>query len=724
MSDPLVTVIILLYNDLPHSHRAIQSVLLQSFKDLKIKIMDNGSTDNTWSEIQKYASDPRVSLIRNVQNRRSEFAAYEALKTDTEYLSFLFADDVYLPERIEIGLKTFRDRPDLDAVFSNVKGIDEHDQPVHGKPWSVFDGDISLMSQFDHLRHFVFYGNCLHPCAMLVKTKTYIEQGGFKPYFHHIGDMIFFTRLLTYGKAKFLKDKLQQVTVWSNGRNESFKNAGGSLLLAHERVMFLEEYLSPAMMEQYINIFEGENQQDIVLKSQAERLWYIGHKVLSGDNSIEARLFACRCFYKAAEIGDAEFYQKVAMVTGRTVPQYLAALGSDTKNVGGVSVSHRRNFKGMAKRAIKAIPLAVPVYRYLKRELRKRVQPTENFGILPDALPKGRDMELITQGNEGLFKNKTILFHFEFTEVCNQHCSYCIEGNGNLNKPKPHFSKEEDMLGTLDKIFQAFEENVRLGFILVGGEPTLQPCFKKVVDKIKSRKNTFQILTTNFSQSAAYYRELDIPLVTSLHFESQDLDAWLDKTMQLSDLIAHTRIMAHPRKMDLVKNAYRLFSEAAKEYPLSFAVEEIVAYGNYKPNYNKQDLEYIKNTKPVDCVYPQSLQEKLGVLSDLFYRFIWTYKDENGNIVKKNDGTDNFRNFYCERNMLVIHADGKLRIGWHCDELDINMYKIQNLPRNLIKTVVCNKEKCPVSFAAQFPKYKSMEYAPDYINVSDLISLK
>ena len=483
------------------------------------------------------------------------------------------------------------------------------------------------------------------------------------------------------------------------------------------------------MMEQYINIFAGENEKGIVLKSPAERLWYIGHKILSGkDHSYEARLFAFRCLYKAAEIGDAEFYQNVAMFTGQTLPQYLAAMGSGVLNSDVLNSDalnpERRSFKGRVKRAVKAIPFSVPVYRYLKRKLRRRGQTTGDCGILPHSPPKGQRMELIRQGDKEFFKSKTILFHFEYTDLCNQHCSYCLLGNGDLNKPKPSISKEEDMLGTLDKIFEAYDENVRLGFIHVGGEPTLQPCFRKVVDKIKSRKNAFQILTTNFTQSAEYYRLLDIPLVTSLHFESQDLKAWLDKTLQLNDLIAHTRIMAHPRKMDLVKNAYRLFCEAAKEHPLSFAVEVINTFGDYKPNYSEEDLEYIKNTKPVDCVHPPSLQKKLGVLNNLFYRYNWTYKNANGNIIERNDGTDNYKNFYCERNMLVIHADGKLRIGWYCEELDINMYKIHNLPENLIKTVVCNKEKCPVSFAGVFPKYKSMEYAPNYVNKLDLISLK
>ena len=340
------------------------------------------------ARFKKYASDPRVTLIQNVYNQRSEFAAYEALKTDTEYLSFLFADDVYKPERIEIGLKAFRDQPDLDAVFSNVNGINEHGKSIHGKPWAVFDGDISLMSRHDHLRHFLFRGNCLHPCAMLVKTKTYIEQGGFKPYFHHIGDMIFFTRLLAHGKVKFLKDKLQQITVWLNGRNESakiVKNPPNSL--AYERVMFFEEFVSPAMMEQYTDIFEGKNKKGIVLKSQAERLWYIGHKILSFNNSFDARLFSFRCLYKAAEIADAVFYQNVAMFTGQTVPQHLAALGSDavgilSSDIGQIHVPNleRRSFKGMAKRTIKAIPFSVPVYRYLKRKLRGQGQTTGDCG--------------------------------------------------------------------------------------------------------------------------------------------------------------------------------------------------------------------------------------------------------------------------------------------------------------------------------------------------------
>ena len=384
MSDPLVTVIVLLYNDMPHGHRAIQSVLSQSFRDLKIKIMDNGSTDNTWSEIQDYAKDPRVTLIKNGKNQRSEFTAYEALQTNTEYLSFLFGDDYYLPRRIEEGLQAFRGRPDLDAAFSNVEAVDEHDTIIQGVRHAVYEGDISSMSRHEHLRYLFFRGNSLHPCSMLIKTKKYCDLGGFKPYFHHFGDMIFFARLLAQGNILFLKDKMQRITVWSNGRNESARNIGDPLPVVYERTAFLDEYLSPKMMDQIVDIFTGKSERPIVLGEEWERLWYLGHQALNTAMP-DYNFFAFRCLYKAAEIANEEFHQRVAKVTGKSMPQYLESL-AESVSLGNnrpqlhsdfeqmklrLNALEQRRFKNVLKRIIKKIPFSAPTYRFLKRRFQR-----------------------------------------------------------------------------------------------------------------------------------------------------------------------------------------------------------------------------------------------------------------------------------------------------------------------------------------------------------------
>lgn len=342
-------------------------------------------------------------------------------------------------------------------------------------------------------------------------------------------------------------------------------------------------------------------------------------------------------------------------------------------------------------------------------------------------------MELIKQGDELQFQNETKLFHFEFSNICNQHCSYCVEGNFNLEKPKLAYSKKEDLLGTLDKIFEAYPENIMLGFILVGGEPTLQPHLKDVVEKIKSRKNAFQVLTTNFTQSVDYYRELDIPLVTSLHFDSQNSQAWLEKTLMLKDLVAHTRIMAHPQKMDKVKEAYNLFMEASKTAPLSFAVEEITDFSintddlslDYKANYSSADLEFVRSCKPVDAVLPKSLTEKLGILQNSFYRSKWIYSDCGKETLRIEDRDENrFKNFFCERSMFIIRPDGHLFYGWACADSNKNIFELKKFPKNDVQTVICHKENCPLSIARTIPKYKAVKYAPDYVNKNRLRCLR
>lgn len=342
-------------------------------------------------------------------------------------------------------------------------------------------------------------------------------------------------------------------------------------------------------------------------------------------------------------------------------------------------------------------------------------------------------MELIKQGDIEQFEEETKLFHFEFTDVCNQHCSYCIEGNFCSDKPHVEFSKKEDLLSTLDKIFDAYDDNIQLGFILVGGEPTCQKHFIDVVNKIKSRKNAFQILTTNFTQSVEYYRELDIALVTSLHLDSHEPKEWLDKTLALNDLVAHTRIMAHPQKMDKVKEAYNLFLEKSKAVPMSFAVEEISGFTidvegrelSYSADYSAEDLGFVKNCKPVDAIFVDSLNEKMGILKNLFYRSQWIYKDANGqDLVKIEDGENNLKGYFCERSMVIIRPNGDLLYGFGCKDANLNIFKSKKFPKSGFKTVICDKDRCPMSMGSTIPKYKEVKYAPDYAKKTELIALK
>lgn len=65
---PLVSIGLPVFNGLPEVEAAVQSLLEQDYPNLEIIIADNASTDGTWDYLARFASDPRITLIRNETN--------------------------------------------------------------------------------------------------------------------------------------------------------------------------------------------------------------------------------------------------------------------------------------------------------------------------------------------------------------------------------------------------------------------------------------------------------------------------------------------------------------------------------------------------------------------------------------------------------------------------------------------------------------------------------
>lgn len=109
MSSPLVTIICLCYNHEKYLSEAIQSILNQSYANLEIIIVDNGSSDNSQKLIGDLAFDnPGIKTIllnENIGNCRAFNIGMAESKG--EFIIDLSADDILLPDRIIEGLKSF-----------------------------------------------------------------------------------------------------------------------------------------------------------------------------------------------------------------------------------------------------------------------------------------------------------------------------------------------------------------------------------------------------------------------------------------------------------------------------------------------------------------------------------------------------------------------------------------------------------------------------------------
>lgn len=120
----LVSVILPTYNRASLIGASIQSVLLQTYKNFELIIVDDGSTDETAKVVRSY-SDPRIRYVRQENKGRSNARNHALALAKGKYITFLDSDDLYLPEKIELQVAYLSEHPETSMVYTSAYCIDE-----------------------------------------------------------------------------------------------------------------------------------------------------------------------------------------------------------------------------------------------------------------------------------------------------------------------------------------------------------------------------------------------------------------------------------------------------------------------------------------------------------------------------------------------------------------------------------------------------------------------
>lgn len=115
-----ISVLMTVYNGEKYLRQAIDSILNQTFKSYEFIIVDDGSTDKSLEILNSY-DDPRIKVITYEKNFGVAHARNIGLEQCmSEYVAIMDADDIALPERLEISYKFLKEHEDIDAVYGKV----------------------------------------------------------------------------------------------------------------------------------------------------------------------------------------------------------------------------------------------------------------------------------------------------------------------------------------------------------------------------------------------------------------------------------------------------------------------------------------------------------------------------------------------------------------------------------------------------------------------------
>jgi len=125
---PLVTVIVVSFNHERFITGCLDSIAAQTFTDFELVIVDDHSTDESASRAEEWVarSPLPARVIVNPVNRGICASLNRAIReTNSEFISYVSADDEYTPRKIELQVGTFRgDSSDVAVVYGDVRVID------------------------------------------------------------------------------------------------------------------------------------------------------------------------------------------------------------------------------------------------------------------------------------------------------------------------------------------------------------------------------------------------------------------------------------------------------------------------------------------------------------------------------------------------------------------------------------------------------------------------
>ena len=138
---PLISIVIPVYNGENTIKETIESVSQQTFSDFEIIVINDGSQDSTL-EVVNGISEPRLKVLSYPNAGVSASRNRGIAQTRGEYISFIDADDLWTPDKLESQLTALQINPPAAVAYSWTDWIDESGEFLRPGSHITANGDV------------------------------------------------------------------------------------------------------------------------------------------------------------------------------------------------------------------------------------------------------------------------------------------------------------------------------------------------------------------------------------------------------------------------------------------------------------------------------------------------------------------------------------------------------------------------------------------------------
>jgi glycosyltransferase involved in cell wall biosynthesis len=198
MNEPLVTVLMSVYNGEEYLGEAIESILNQTYKNFEFIIIDDASTDSSAAIISSY-NDARIRPVANAQNMRLTASLNKGIDLARgKYIARMDADDVSLPERIEKQVAFMEQHPEVGLCGTFLKSVGPQSEYV-----------VAYKTTHEEIKFKLFFETHFpHPAAMLRKSVLDEHQLKYDTINKVAQDYELWNKMVNYCQAAILPEVL------------------------------------------------------------------------------------------------------------------------------------------------------------------------------------------------------------------------------------------------------------------------------------------------------------------------------------------------------------------------------------------------------------------------------------------------------------------------------------------------------------------------------------
>jgi glycosyltransferase involved in cell wall biosynthesis len=206
MKESLISCIVPVFNGERYLGEALDSILAQTYRPLKIIVADDGSTDGTAKLAAGYGE--RITYLRQSNQGYAAAKNLGLSAAEGDFIAFLDADDLWQPEKLARQMARLQERPDIDLCFTRYENfwmpeLAEEEHHYRGHPLSEPQSAWSISTLMMHRVVFERFGNFQDGTRGLENMTWFLRASGRGAFIEVLSDILMYRR---FNAESFTRD--------------------------------------------------------------------------------------------------------------------------------------------------------------------------------------------------------------------------------------------------------------------------------------------------------------------------------------------------------------------------------------------------------------------------------------------------------------------------------------------------------------------------------------